>query len=218
MIPRIIHRLWLHPPGPPMPAIFRAYGEQWRTLNPGWEVRDWTSLDAFGPLANQQGFDAIRRDLHRYRSSLVRTELLLRYGGVYVDTDMEPLRPIIPLVDGHVCVLAESANRGARGQAVLSDSFIAAEPGHPLLAEVVRTLPAAAEHYRGRHAAVWIGPQHLDRTYRNRTWPGVTVLEPRVLYPQSIAARNAGRPVDLSQCYAWHHWNNTRRDRGRVRA
>ena len=53
MIPKLIHRLWINPPGPPMPDEFRRYGEQWKALHPDWQVIDWTTLNGLYPLTNQ---------------------------------------------------------------------------------------------------------------------------------------------------------------------
>lgn len=211
-IPRIIHRLWINPPGPPMPAEFVEYGRRWRELHPTWSVRDWTSIDELRPLLNQDLYDrAPTRDRHRIRAGLVRLELIYRIGGVYVDTDVEPLKPLDELIANRVCMVALSANRMRTGAGVLSDSFMAGVPGHPLFRAAIEALPTAMRLLRDHpRAAVELGPYHLDRTFRAVPWPDVHVLAPHILYPQSITARERGEVPDLSRSYAWHHWANSR--------
>lgn len=219
MIPRTLHRLWLRPPGRVMPDEFRGYGVAWRAvLGSPWTVTDWEVLPM--RLRNAAAFRAAPAScLHQFRSSLARVELLANRGGVYVDTDLQPLRPIDDLLEGAEAVVAISANR-LRGRAVLSDSFLASVPGHPMLEEIMARLPAKAAAHRSHRAAIAIGPHLLDEVYRSHSWPGVRVLEPWVFYPQSIAERGAagGRAPDLSRAYGWHRWANSRdraaRERG----
>lgn len=219
-IPRVIHRLWLNPPGRPMPAEFVGYGDAWRRLHPGWEVIDWTSLEPFlerfGRLKNQRLFDrAPLGDVHRYRADVVRLELLARIGGVYVDADMEPLRLLEPLVSGPAtCLAAISPNRGAGGEELMSNAFLAAVPEHPFILAAIDRLPCSAREFSRSPTARSVGPWHLHRTYkafeRQGVDPGVTLLASHTVYPQSIADRDRGLPVDLSRSYAWHRWATTR--------
>lgn len=223
MIPKIIHRLWINPPGPPMPAEFKEYGRRWKELHPGWEVRDWESIDELYPLDNQRYYDRasqyaiVRRDngqpdIHRFRSSMTRLEIMNRIGGVYIDADTEPLKPIDELIEGAEVVLAYSVNTRRNGDRVVSDSFFASVPGHPFFELSVARIPESAEKYRWKHTAVNVGPYHTQRLLDEfPDWRGLKILEPWVLYPQSIIDRNRGLVPDLSRAYAWHKWANTRR-------
>src|SRR3954452_9252859 len=87
LIPRIIHRVWLGDGA--MPPEYEAFGETWAQHHPGWEMRLWRSSD-LPPLRNQDLFD--RATSFAQQSDIARYELLLRHGGVYVDTDFECLR------------------------------------------------------------------------------------------------------------------------------
>ncbi|MFA5604184.1 MAG: glycosyltransferase [Bacilli bacterium] len=214
MIPKIIHRLWINPPGPPMPDEFIEYGDSWKRIqwSQGWVIQDWTSLSGIEPLHNQHLYDqASGRDMHRYRSDIVRLELLLKFGGVYVDCDLEPLKVIDDLLTGHECVLAESANRRSNGGAIVSNSFMAAIPGHPFIRQLVESLEESTTKYKGKHTALVTGPYHVQRLLDEYQGDGIHILEPWVFYPQSIADRNAGKPLDLSRAYGWHRWATSRR-------
>lgn len=215
MIPRIIHRFWT---GSRVPEEFRRYGVAWRRLNPEWMLRDWGSDEGLRPLANQRYYDDAGRytpppvkNLHRFRSDLIRLELLARIGGVYVDMDTEPLKPLDALFEpGDQCLIARSANATRSGERIVCGGFLASVPGHPFLLDAIRRIPESAESYRGKHTAVSVGPYHLQRVYASRPWPTVRIIPTECFYPQSIAERRAGLPVDLSRSYGWHRWANSR--------
>src|SRR5947209_2921327 len=86
-IPLILHRIWVGPD--PLPEEFVAYGESWARHHPGWEQRLWTEDDL-----PEIRWDEIRdrRRVPAERANLLRYELLLDFGCVYVDADLECLR------------------------------------------------------------------------------------------------------------------------------
>jgi len=103
---KIIHRFWM---GREMPSAYAAYGYRWSELNPGWQVRDWdhTALNLFPELDKviQDLFD--RDQMHNSIELAVQIAdvmgyaLIERFGGVYVNCDIQPLRPLdeLPIPD-----------------------------------------------------------------------------------------------------------------------
>lgn len=93
-IPKVLHRVWLGGGRPP--REHDGYWESWRERHPRWELRTWTDDDAPAlPWSRRARNLAERADLVRY-------EIVRRHGGVYVDTDVECLRPVDELLDGVV--------------------------------------------------------------------------------------------------------------------
>src|SRR4051794_32072333 len=124
-IPRKIHRVWL---GPAMPQQFVEFGRSWQRLHPDWELVTWGE-DDLGWLANRAEFDEAAR--LTTKSNIARYEIIHREGGLYVDCDFEPLRPIDELLDGASLVVGEEH------AGLLSNGLFAAVPGHPTLAYAV---------------------------------------------------------------------------------
>ena len=214
-IPRVLHRIWWNPP---IPREFRGYGRAWAEINPGWVVKNWMRLDdEFGaPLTNLRLWnEAPANDALRWRSDLARLEILYRFGGVYVDMDIEPLRPIEDLVAGIPtgAFVATSANAGPGGKPVVSNAVIGAAPGHPFLRAAIATLPASVARFRGAPTAKVTGPWHLQRTIEAGHDDDLTILSSAYFYPQSAKERDRGLAPDLSFAYAWHKWANTRKSR-----
>src|SRR5262249_21692580 len=85
-IPRLIHQVWIGPLPPPIERL-RTWGER----HSGWEYRLWTEHNIPFPLRNQAQFDASPQ--YCGKSDILRYEVLLRHGGIYVDADMRCLRP-----------------------------------------------------------------------------------------------------------------------------
>jgi len=197
VIPRIIHRIWIEG-SPPMPADFIMAGQRWADLNPGWTVRLWG-----GPDFHMRNACLYRRapagDRFRYRSDLLRLEILLRHGGVYVDADMDPLRPLDELFDGaaNTAFAAHSPDRW-KGQPILSNAFLAAEPNHPWILRCVRRMPVSVQRFQGAFTAMVTGPHHVNRCLE----PGddVRVLSPETVYPTTAE--------QAATAFAFHSWAN----------
>ena len=92
-IPRILHRVVPETPN----SVAEAWWERFRQLHPDWELRthrdplqadEWPlTRDHWDKCANGAQF-----------ADLIRLEALITHGGVYVDQDVEPLRPLDPLL------------------------------------------------------------------------------------------------------------------------
>jgi len=214
-IPKIIHRVWIHDPSPekdPMPEEFKGYGREWKRMHPAWDVVDHFDLSDLVPMRNQAMHDAAKEgDYRRYRADIVRLEILWKYGGVYVDTDCEPLKPLDDLLDDVDAFVGESANQGPNGERIITNAVMGAVPGHPFVDAAIRRLPESAREFAGKPTAIVVGPWHLQRTLEAGFGAGLTVFPPYVFFPQSNRDRNAGKSPDLSRSYAWHRWANTRK-------
>ena len=91
-IPRIIHQIWV---GQNIyPKIFRQWTRIWRKRHPGWKYILWTekSLSKYfaDGLFNQRTFDTALFEEKNYAkaSDVARFEIINKYGGLYVDTDV----------------------------------------------------------------------------------------------------------------------------------
>lgn len=194
-IPRTIHRIWIAG-SPPMPADMVENGARWAELNPAWTVKLWGGPDF--RMRNACLYrNAPAHDALRYRSDLLRLEVLLREGGVYVDADIRPLRPLDELVDGHEAVAAYSPDRW-NGKAIVSNAFLGAAPGHPWLERCVRKMSISAHAFRGQPIAMMTGPHHVNRCLERTD--EVTLIDTASVYPTTEAA--------LEHAFAFHAWEN----------
>ena len=191
-IPRLIHRIWLG--GAAMPEEHVRYGETFAEHHPDWEMRLWTDADLPSLGIGERELSLTR--WHSETSDLVRYAVLARHGGVYVDTDVECLRPLDPLLRG-VDAFAGLETPGRLGTAILG-----ARPGHRLFTR------AAAEARQtvglGLHSVDATGPYFLSLLAEQEP-DGLTLFEPELFYPYLWDERErAAGPFPGSSVV--HHW------------
>jgi len=201
-IPRIFHRIWLG--DRPMPADFKAFGRSWTRLHPGWKMKLWTEAN-MPPLANRWAFDHSRS--FAGKSNLLRYEILLRFGGVYIDTDFECLRNLEPLIGDLECFAGhhrdETFEHGA--YAVVSTALLGAVPGHPFVRDLVEEAEAnMREVINDTPVSLYqTGPVFLTAVIQRH--PEVRVFLPEVFYPYGPRERWR-RHERFPKAYAVHHW------------
>ncbi len=194
-----------------MPAAYREFAAGWRRLHPGWDYRLWTEAD-LPPLRNRALYDAAGKLCPGFegqlRSDVLRYELLYHYGGVWVDTDFEPRKPLDGLLEGVSCFAAWE-----RQGTVVNNAIMGAVPCHPFIARLVDELPASVRSGKGKRPSKVSGPHFLTAQYRARP-EGVTVFDQELFYPYRCDELDrAGE--EFPGAYAAHHWANQRRLRRR---
>lgn len=180
-----------------MPDQYAEFGESWRRHHPDWELRLWTD-DELPALSCPDGFQRCRN--FGEASDVLRYEVLAQFGGVYVDTDVECLRPIDPLIED-VSAFAAYARPKVIGSAV-----VGAIPGHPAIEEVLRVVCAGAGTGPQVHAT---GPVALTRVLEAAD--DVALFGRETFYPLDyweIPFKEAG-PAEIGDAYALHHWHAT---------
>lgn len=191
MIPKVIHRVWLGED--PMPDEFEYYGETWQRHHPDWEMRLWTDSN-LPELRFPDAFERCRN--HGERSDVLRSELLLRFGGLYVDTDVECRKPLEPLIDD-IPAFAAWVRPGRIGSAVLG-----AEPGHPAIERLLTEMQDRVGQGSQIEATVALLTDVLSAA------PDVEVFEPDTFYPYH-PRHNPANGRDFPDAYAVHHWGLT---------
>lgn len=126
-IPKTIHYCWFG--GNPIPKQVQNYIETWRCNCPGYDFRCWTE-DNYDVHKNEYVEEAYRARKWAFVSDFCRLDVLFHYGGVYLDTDIEMLKPITPFLKGEAFLGFETND-------TLSTAVIGAERGHYLIEEML---------------------------------------------------------------------------------
>ena len=91
LIPKKIHQIWLGKKK--LPKKYYKWMNSWKVHNIDWEYKLWTEENIKELKINS--FDIYSKELNPgYRSDIIRYIILEKYGGIYIDTDFECLRPI----------------------------------------------------------------------------------------------------------------------------
>lgn len=86
MIPKIIHYCWFG--GKPKPDDFYKWLETWKMHCPDYEIMEWNE-DNFDVDMFHYTHEAYRTRDYAFVSDVCRIYALNKYGGVYLDTDVE---------------------------------------------------------------------------------------------------------------------------------
>ena len=207
MIPRILHAWW---GGPPMPESLQANLDRWRELHPKWTFRLWTP-ETTPKLRNQDLYDkpeqySAASNPWQWRSDLARYEILYDHGGVYIDCDLEPLRPIDDLIDGHEAVIARECQR------FVNNAFIGVTAKSRFMASVLKGLRRSVLGQPNARVNRQIGAYYLTRIVRRH--PEVRVLPPEIIYPEHWSNLDALNEPPPPEAYTRHHWFNKQRESG----
>lgn len=208
MIPRLIHRVWIDDP---MPDVVTEYGRRWQEMHPEWSVVDWVSRDDVTDHFNVDligAADVLQpHDHKRFVSDLVRLNILWRLGGVYVDTDTYPLRPLEPLLEQYPDGFLARSPQEIRGVHPYTNAVMGFPPAHPVVRAAIEKAKVFVENTVGRATAQRTGPWLLtDVATHDGRHATFTTLPTALLYPMTEAERG--------DAYVVHEWNSARRRRG----
>lgn len=93
MIEKILHQIWVG--NKSIPDDFLRYSEEWKRLHPEYTFKFWNN-DSIAEILNDLPFKEyiIGNYKEAFKSDLLRYWILENYGGIYIDTDHQPLQKI----------------------------------------------------------------------------------------------------------------------------
>lgn len=95
-IPKIIHYCWFGEK--PLPDEFKKYIESWKKYCPDWEIKEWNEAN-FDYSTCEYAAEAYAAKKWAFVSDYARFKILYDYGGVYLDTDVEIVKPLDEIVN-----------------------------------------------------------------------------------------------------------------------
>lgn len=127
MIPKIIHYCWFG--GNPLPELAVKCIESWKKYCPDYEIVEWNEQN-FDVNCNAYCREAYEAKKWAFVSDVARLHALVTVGGIYMDTDVEVLKPLDAFLSCAAFSGFEAADRIPTG-------IMAAEKGHPLFTELL---------------------------------------------------------------------------------
>ena len=96
MIPKIIHYCWFG--HNPMPKLAKKCIRSWKRYCPDYKIMEWNeeNFDITALPYTKAAYDAQK---WAFVTDYVRLDAVYRYGGIYLDTDVELLKPLNSLLD-----------------------------------------------------------------------------------------------------------------------
>lgn len=130
-IPKIIHQIWL---GSELPDISKELVKIIQKINPNWEYKLWCEKEIQDlELINIELYNNIKN--YGAKSDIARYEILQRFGGIYLDTDFECVKPF-----DNLCNLSFFAGNGHVDTPEIFNSIIGSEPNGKIINSFVEEL------------------------------------------------------------------------------
>lgn len=215
-IPKIIHQIWL---GSKFPIKYRKWQKSWIEKNKGYEYKLWTEDDVKGfGMENREFFEM--NGNYGVKSDIFRYEILQRYGGIYVDTDFECIKPIESILGGVDFMAGISFDY----KPVIFNGLIGCKPNHILMKAMIEVIKdKKVVENDPREIMRCVGPQALTDIY----FDNLRYLTNRdVIYPSdyfypwpNYLIKNQINRYDYltNYSYAIHHWEVSWMKRGVIR-
>lgn len=91
MIPKIIHYIWIG--GKPLPKLAEKCIKSWKVYCPDYEIKKW---DESNLNLTKYEFvqEAYKANKYAFASDVLRADILYNHGGIYLDVDVELIKPI----------------------------------------------------------------------------------------------------------------------------
>ena len=206
-IPKIIHYCWLG--RNPKPASVLKCIESWKKFCPDYEIIEWNedNLDLSSNLYAAQAYD---QKAWAFATDYFRLWIVYHHGGIYLDTDVQIIRPLDPLLKNRAFMGFENEEMLATGLG------FGAEAGSEFLGELMKLYDSLAfvntDGSLNRTPTPAYSPQ-VARLYglTNDTGMPQTVLD-MTCYPVEYFAPKdyfTGRLRVTKNTYTIHHYSAT---------
>ncbi len=123
MIPKILHYCWFG--GNPLPKLAKKCLKSWKKYCSDYEIIEWNEKNfdiSSAPLYVKQAYEAKK---WAFVSDYVRLYALIHYGGIYLDTDVQILKPLNMF-------LHHKAFSGFENKKYISTAILACQKNFPL--------------------------------------------------------------------------------------
>ena len=201
-IPKIIHQIWL---GSPFPVRYEKWAASWKQHHPDWQYMLWTDENVGSLiLENRELFEQATN--FGVKADILRYELLNQFGGLYIDTDFECLRPFDVLHETYSFFTGISNESSF----VLANGLLASVPGHPIIRACIQNVTVAQDSYwenisRGS-GPLFFTPECMNFVSQGNK--GFMALPRSYFYPMPLGVPAKAKPEIYirPESFAIHHW------------
>lgn len=135
MIPKIIHYCWISTEE--KPELIKRCMQTWREKLPDYEFMLWDARRLAEEIKSSFVDEAIMVKKWAFAADYVRCFAVYKYGGIYLDTDVEVLKSFDDLLDNRMFIGQETGTYHYNGHihktTRLTSHCFGAEPEHPYM-------------------------------------------------------------------------------------
>jgi mannosyltransferase OCH1-like enzyme len=222
IIPKIFHYVWLGTA--PMHPVMVEWRERFAEMHPGWTIKFWKEVPGLpqhllvcdGEIVECRNPAYLAQcPTYAKRSDVWRYDILEQQGGVYLDTDFEPIKNLEPILDDKKAFAGlcktkfawDSLNPEGFVKLEVGCSIMGNVPHHPWLQCLVERTPKQST----------LDPLSLAFPYITKVtfeFPEVHLFSPETFYPYTWQEyNNKGKRGRLKEVlpedtYAVHRWSS----------
>lgn len=195
MIPKKIHFCWFGESE--YPPLVKKCMETWVEYLPDWEFVLWDESNS--PIHHSFVKKALLEKKYAFAADYVRFYALYNFGGVYLDTDMELVKCLEPLLNNYFFSGSENIDNKC-----ISAGIIGSIEKH----EYIKSVLAYYDNLNFYKTS----PSILTDVYNQKKYDNVKIYEYQYFYPYNPYDHEQDVKQlfyrDVKDCtYAIHHWN-----------
>jgi inositol phosphorylceramide mannosyltransferase catalytic subunit len=206
IVPKKIHQIWL---GSAFPNKYKKFQESWKQINPDFEYYLWTD-DNVRDLGLYNIESYLATDNYGVKSDLARYEILHKFGGIYVDTDFECLKPL----DARLLSCSFLSGQGFSYSPEVFNGILIAAPGDKFMELIIDNIPACPGHLSPMETLAYCGSLYVTKllwTHHER-FNNLAIMPSQYFYPWPNYKLNDSEnryQWITSESFAIHHWETS---------
>ncbi|SFF09181.1 glycosyltransferase family 32 protein [Trichococcus pasteurii] len=208
MIPKIIHYCWFGEKNKPKSVM--QYIEGWKVMLPDFNIVEWNEKN-FDVNYNTYTKDAYKAKKYAFVSDVARLNALYKYGGIYLDTDIEIKQDFDDLLDQYNLILGYECY----GEHLMT-SFMAASKGNNWIKKFIDLYENEVFIKENGELNTYPNTYRISDALReeNIILDGKyqTIKENGVLFPEiyfSAMEFNTFKDISDSKTYTVHHFKSS---------
>jgi mannosyltransferase OCH1-like enzyme len=175
MIPKQFIRVWADGCGKSeIPQLFEEWWQMFKDMHPDYKFVTITSYDQL-EISEEMMFLIERTKTCAGISDILRLIAVYQLGGIFVDTDVMPLKSFDPLTIYDDPFLAKRSSKS------FESAIIGSPKGHEAINDVLHALPNYWKRHHDRYASVQTGPAFVSSILFGRS--DVVHLPTTTFYP-----------------------------------
>ncbi len=107
MIPKVIHYFWFGEQ--PLSELAIKCIESWKKFCPDYEIKLWNESN-YDVSKNQYMLQTYQAKKYGFTVDFARLDVIYNYGGIYLDTDVELLKPLDEILNDK-CFMGFESNK-----------------------------------------------------------------------------------------------------------
>jgi inositol phosphorylceramide mannosyltransferase catalytic subunit len=205
IVPKKIHQIWL---GSKMPKKYEKWIDNLKKYNPDYEYCLWDEEKILKlDLINRKQF--IDAKNYGVKSDIARYEILYKFGGIYLDTDFEPLKKFNKKLLTFPFIAGQLFDNNPQ----IANGFIIASKGSVILRLIINNLCCFPKNNLNANQILnYSGPFYLTRIIKKnlKKFKDIVILPSQYFYPWpnfSISNKDSRYSYVTNKTIAIHHWH-----------